>query len=233
MTISIVARLAVIAAAGLLVFGVSAQGEHAQPEDAALAAVQEAHADEHSGDVAHADHADHGGHEKVGALPSIKQGLATGVTALVVFAIVAGVLGAGVWPKITRALDERERKILGEIEAAEAARKQARSALEQYEKSLAEARAEAQAMLEQTKTDQMKLAAELRSRSESELQTMKEKAQRDIEAARRAAVADVYAVASDLATAVAGKILQREVNANDQSRLVEEAVAELGAAHRN
>jgi F-type H+-transporting ATPase subunit b len=233
MTSFFTARLAAVTAAAVFAFGASAQADHAQPADAAHTAAQDAHADDHAGGAHQADHGDHGGHEKVGALPSIQQGLATGVTALVVFAIVAGVLGAGVWPKISRALDEREQKILGEIEAAEAARKQARSALEQYEKSLAEARAEAQSMLEQTKADQMKLAAELRARSEADLHSMKEKAQRDIDAARRAAVADLYAQASDLATAVAGKILQREVNAGDQQRLIEEAVAELGAARRN
>src|SRR5262245_15638973 len=82
------------------------------------------------------------GHEAVGARPSPKPGIASAVTALVVFALVFAVLAVKVWPVIVRALDERAEKIRSEIAAAEAARKQAKDALEQYERSLAGARAE-------------------------------------------------------------------------------------------
>ena len=171
--------------------------------------------------------------EKVGPLPTLQQGLASGITALVVFGITAIILLRGIWPKINKALDEREKKIIDEIEAAEGARQQAKDALDQYEKSLAEAKAESQQMLEQTKADQQKMAAELRAKSETELRELKEKAQRDIESARRAAVSDIYAEATTLATAVAEKILRREVSTDDQQKLVEEAVAELQNVRNN
>lgn len=170
---------------------------------------------------------------KASPLASVKEGLATGITALIVFLLVAGILRRGVWPKIAGALDERQQKILDEIDAAEAARQQAKDALDEYERSLAEARSEAQSMLEQTKAEQQKLAAELRAKSETELQGLKEKAQRDIEAARRAAVSEIYAEAADLATAVASKILGREVSVDDKQRLVDEAVAELSNSASN
>jgi F-type H+-transporting ATPase subunit b len=86
--------------------------------------------------------------EEVGALPTVKQGLWTGVTAIIVFVVVLAVLATKVWPVIGRALDERADKIKSEIAAAENARKQAKDALEQYERSLADARAEAQRMLD-------------------------------------------------------------------------------------
>lgn len=171
--------------------------------------------------------------EKVEAIPTIQQGLASGITAVIVFGIIAFILGTQVWPKIAKALDEREKKILDEIEAAEAARQQAKDALDQYETSLAEARAESQQMLEQTKADQQKLAAELRAKSETELRELKEKAQRDIEAARRAAVSEIYAEAATLATAVAERILRREVSTDDQQKLVDEAVSELQSVRNN
>jgi F-type H+-transporting ATPase subunit b len=69
--------------------------------------------------------------------------VATAITALVVFAVVFAVLATKVWPTITKGLDERANKITGEIEAAENARKQAKDALEQYQQSLKQARAEA------------------------------------------------------------------------------------------
>ncbi|MGP1272826.1 MAG: F0F1 ATP synthase subunit B [Phycisphaerales bacterium] len=206
-------RLALIALLSISILGL--------PADAALAAAPEP------------DAAAHGDYDKHGVIGSAAQGTVAGLAAIVVFLVVFAILSTQVWPKITGALDQREKKILDEIEAAEAARQQAKDALDQYEKSLAEAKAEAQQMLEQTKADQQKLAAELRAKSEVELRELKEKAQRDIEAARRAAVSEIYQEAAALATAAAEKILRREVNAGDQQKLIEEAVAELQTVRNN
>jgi len=165
--------------------------------------------------------------EELGALPNVKQGLITGITALVVFAVVFAILAVKVWPAITKALDERANKIREEIAAAEGARKQAKDALEMYEKSLAEARAEAQKMLEKTRSQQQALADELKAKADIELTAMRDRARRDIEAAKKAALQEIYAQTAAAATTIAGKILRREVNASDQKRLVEESMGEL------
>src|ERR1044071_5193507 len=118
--------------------------------------------------------AQHGGAEEpVGAMPTFNQGIASAITAILVFALVLAVLATKVWPVITKALDERAEKIKSEIAAAEAARKQAKDALEQYERSLADARAEAQRMLEKTKAQQQALADELKAKADVELNAMK------------------------------------------------------------
>lgn len=213
-----------------LTWTAAAQDEHAQDTHAA---------DTHAEDLTHAadDHAQdahgaHAGHEEVGAIPTVKQGVVTGITAVIVFLLVLAVLGAKVWPAIAKGLDERAAKIRSEIEAAEQARRQAKDALASYEKSLSEARAEAQQMLDRAKADQQKLTAELKAKADAELSAMKEKAKHEIESAKRAAVAEIYAEAASLATSVAGKILAREVNAGDNQRLVQEAVAELAGSGR-
>ena len=122
---------------------------------------------------------------------------------------------------------ESENKIREEIESAEMARQQAKDALEQYQMSLAQARAEAAKMLETTRTQQAQLAADLKAKADVELSQMRERALRDIEGARRAAVAEIYAHAGSLANDIAGKILRRNVNADDTNRLVEESLAQL------
>lgn len=165
--------------------------------------------------------------EEVGALPSVKQGLVTGITAILVFLFVIAVLGAKVWPAISSGLDDRSNKIRSEIEAAEKARKQAAEALAQYEASLAQARTEAAKLIEQTKAQQSQLAAELRAKSEIELNAMRERAVKEIQQAKQAAVAELYTDATNLATMVAGKILKREINSQDQQRLVEESLGQL------
>lgn len=160
-------------------------------------------------------------------IASPKEGFWTGVTAIVLFIVVFGLLSTMVWPKIVAGLDERNDKIKGEIAAAEDARRQAKEALNEYEKNLAEARAQAQQMLEETKATQIELAAQLKSRAEVELTEMREKAKADIDAAKKQALNELYSESVNLATVMAGKILQREVSVNDEQRLMDESLAEL------
>lgn len=166
-------------------------------------------------------------HDPVGAIPTVPQGAATGITAIVVFALVAAFLLVFVWPKISKGLDERNAKILGEIEAAEMARKQAKDALEEYQRNLQQARAEASKMIEQTRAQQVELAAQLKAKADAEVSALREKAMKDIDTAKRAAIAEIYGQTASLATGVASKILRREINANDQQRLVEESLGQL------
>jgi len=171
------------------------------------------------------------GETKAGVLPTIEQGVVPMIVAFLVFAVVFAVLATKVWPTITKGLDERARKITEEIEAAENARKQAKDALEQYQQSLNQARAEAQKMIEQARTQQLALAAELKAKADVELGQMRERAMRDIESAKRAAITEMYTQQSNLATAVASKILRRELNPGDQAALVQESLRELTSAH--
>jgi F-type H+-transporting ATPase subunit b len=152
-----------------------------------------------------------------------------GITALVVFLIAFVVLGTVVWPKITKALDEREAKILGEIKGAEQARRDAESAKQEFERQLAQARQDSAALIAKAKQDAQAVATELRDRNEADLNEMKQRATREIAAAKSQAVAEIHAYASNLATSMAGKILKREINVSDQQRLLDESVQELAA----
>jgi vacuolar-type H+-ATPase subunit H len=98
------------------------------------------------------------------------------ISALVVFGLAFFILSRTAWPKITRGLDEREQKIKGEIAEAERTRKQAERALNEYEQALSEARNEAAKMLEAAKSEQQQIAAELRAKTESEVNSMREAA---------------------------------------------------------
>lgn len=150
-----------------------------------------------------------------------------GVTALVVFLLAFAILATVVWPKIARGLDDRNDKIRSDIAAAEKARTEAKVAMEQYDKQLQEARAEANDMIAKAKDDARVAGEELRKRNEAELVEMKQRATREIQTAKQGAIAEIHAEATTLATAIAGKILQREISAGDQQQLVEESLREL------
>lgn len=174
--------------------------------------------------------AGHGGHEAAGVIPTLEQGIVPMVVSLVVFGLVLAILGATAWPKIVKGLKDREDKIRNEIEAAEMAQRQAKAALQEYEKNLAQARAEAQRMLDETRSQQQALAAELKAKADVELNAMREKAKRDIDTAKRAAIDEIYMSAANAATSMASKILKREIGSQDQQRLIQESLGELQAA---
>ena len=165
-----------------------------------------------------------------GAPDPMKLNLWVAGTALLVFAIAFSILYFKVWPVITKGLDDRNDKILGEIKAAEDARSQAKQALFEYEQSLAQAREQAQQTIAEAKAEAQRLGDEMKAANERELAERMARAKADIESARRAAVADIHANASELAAAVASRILKREINPADQAALVSEALGELDEA---
>ena len=56
---------------------------------------------------------------------------------------------------------------------------------------------------------------------------------REIELAKQSAIKDLYATSSELATEIASRIVQRELNAQDHEKLISDAIQELGNLDRN
>lgn len=152
------------------------------------------------------------------------------VSSLIVFGAAFFILSRTAWPKIVSGLQEREEKIKSDILEAEKSRKQAEKSLAEYEQALADARVEAGKILDQARQDQLRLAAELKAKTEAELNSMRDSAKRDIEAAKKQAVGEIYDHMATVATSIAGRILEREISADDQRRLVEESLSQLQPA---
>lgn len=173
-----------------------------------------------------------GGHEAAAANPMALE-LIPYFAAILVFGLAFFILSKTAWPKIAKGLNDRDAKIRGDIEAAERSRKQAERSLQQYEKALSEARQEASRLLESAKAEQVKIAAELRLKTEAEIAAMRDAATREIASAKRSAIAEVYQHMAETATAIASRILQRELNSDDQRTLVEESLGQLQEVRAN
>jgi F-type H+-transporting ATPase subunit b len=86
---------------------------------------------------------------------------------------------------------------------------------------------EAAQQMTQAKADAVKVADGIRKQAETDSAALKDRTLREIDAAKQQALSEINTHAATLGTAVARKILQRQVNADDQERLVEESLAEL------
>jgi F-type H+-transporting ATPase subunit b len=123
------------------------------------------------------------------------------------------------WPAITQALDKRQRAIEESIDTAERARADAAELLEEYRQRLREARAQADEIVARARK-----AGEVHERESLEEARVRrdellEQTRRDIEAIR-AEVADLTIMATE-------KVTRKALDADDQRRLVEEALGEL------
>ncbi len=150
------------------------------------------------------------------------------LTTIVVFGITYFVLRYNVWPKLSKGLDERNAKILHEIESAEAARAAAAAKQKEFEAKLSEALEQSAVMIREARAEAVRLGDEIRAKSEAELSERAKRAREEIEGARRQAVAELEAHAAALAVSIAGRILQRELKPADHQRIVEESLAGMG-----
>ena len=179
---------------------------------------------------------DHAGDEhgpEASLLRGPADGLITALTTLVVFIALVAVLGKFAWGPIAGGLKAREDKIRQDIAEAEAARARAEASLREYNAQLAGAETRIREMLAKATADGETIAANIRARAQQEAEETKERAQRDIEAARDQAIGQIHQEAVVLATSIAEKILQRNLNPDDQRDLLARSLEQVQGINRN
>lgn len=150
------------------------------------------------------------------------------VYSLIPFILVLLLFWRVVLPRMQKILDERAALIEGGIEKAESAQAEAKAALEEYNKMLAEGRAEAAKIREQARAEGGAILAELKEQAQAEAARVTATAQQQIEAERQAALvslrAEVGTLALDLASGVIGESLNDDKRATS---LVDRFLADL------
>lgn len=145
------------------------------------------------------------------------------------FVVFAVVLGIFVWPKVLAALNARESKMASDLLAAEQGAKDAAAKLAELNQQLADAQKQAQKVVDEARVAAGKVAAEIKATAEREINEVKARATAEIKSAKEQAVAEIGAQVAEVATAVASKILAREISASDQQALVASALREVSA----
>jgi F-type H+-transporting ATPase subunit b len=143
------------------------------------------------------------------------------------FIVALLVLRKYAWPAITQALDKRQRAIEESIDTAERARADASELLEEYRQRLREARAQADDIVARARK-----AGEVHERESLEEARVRrdellEQTRRDIEAETRRAIQEIRAEVADLTIMATEKVTRKALDADDQRRLVEDALGEL------
>ena len=149
------------------------------------------------------------------------------IWAVVLFIIFASILGFVVWPKILGALQAREQKLEGDLVGAEQARQEADAALAEYKGKIAEAQQEAAKVVAEARQAAEQVAAKVKADAEAQAVQLRDRAAAEIESAKDQALSEIYSQTAELSTQIAGRILKREISAQDQQQLVSDSLAEL------
>lgn len=148
---------------------------------------------------------------------------------LLTFGLVLFVLGKYAWGPLVEMLEKRETTIHDALAEAKSDREAAKATLAELEKRLADARSEASAIVEEGRRDAEVTAKRVLEEARAEAAKERERALRDISIAKETAVQELYQFSGRAATVIAGRIVGRELSADDHQKLIADAIEDLSA----
>jgi F-type H+-transporting ATPase subunit b len=143
------------------------------------------------------------------------------------FILLLIVLGKFAWKPIAQALEARERAIEDNIAKAEGAAAEARTMLSEYEKKLAGAADEVRAMLEEARRDAEHTKQEIVAEARVAAKDEHDRVIRDINTAKDQALKELAEKSTNIAVALAGKIVRAQLTKDDHANLVKDAMSRL------
>jgi F-type H+-transporting ATPase subunit b len=148
---------------------------------------------------------------------------------LVNFAVLFFILQRFLFPPVLKMLDERQARIRESMERAEALKEESARAAETVKAQLDEARREGQNIINQATQIADRIKTEQQAQAQTEYEAILKRAQEDAARERERAFAELRTQVADLAVLAAERIIERNLDANTQRKLVDEFLAEAGA----
>src|SRR3954452_1529831 len=146
---------------------------------------------------------------------------------LIAFGLSYYILNKLAFPRIGEALDKRQRAIEESIDASERTKREADQLLAEYRERLGEAREQAEEIVARARKAAEGTQKASLEQAREQREELMEQTRRDIEAETRRAISEIRAEVADLTVAATEKVTRKTLDADDQRRLVEEALSEL------
>ena len=147
---------------------------------------------------------------------------------LISFFILLILLKKVAFPPILKGMKKREETIKQQLEEAQKTKKEAEDLLEGYKRQLAEARSEAQKIINEGKSLGENMRKEIVQKAQVESNQIVKRAQEEIELQKQKAILELQEKIADLSIMAATKIINKSLNTEDHRRLVEEYVSKVG-----
>ena len=130
--------------------------------------------------------------------------------------------------KIKAIIDARREAADKEITDAKAAKDEAMAIKAIYEQNMLESKAKAEKILLNAQQNAAQRSDQIISDAHKTAVAMKQKAEAEIALEKKRAINDAKNEISEIAMAIAGKVVSRELNAADHAKMVDSFIDELG-----
>ncbi|MBN2445088.1 MAG: F0F1 ATP synthase subunit B [Phycisphaerae bacterium] len=165
------------------------------------------------------------------ATPSIFAGdLGNALITLVIFVTVVVVLGKIGWKPVLNLLQQREQTIHDSLVEAKRERAEADKLLADYRAQVDRAREEATSIVEEGKRDAEGVRQRIHEDARKEADKMIARAKREIQLAADDAVKGLYDKTAEIAVAVAGSVIHKELSADEHKQFVRESMERIKAS---
>ena len=152
------------------------------------------------------------------------------IVGLIAFAVLFFFTWKWVIPSFKKVLEERREKIQGEMERAEATRKEAEKLQEEYRTQLGGAREEANKIIEEARATAEQLRRDLQAKAEEEAQATVARGQDEIRAERDRAFQELRAQIGSIAVELAERVVGEALDEKAHKRLIDEFIDEVASS---
>jgi F-type H+-transporting ATPase subunit b len=146
---------------------------------------------------------------------------------LICFGITFYVLKRFAFGPIQRTIDERRDRIRKAIEEADRARAEAREQLEEHRRLMGQAKSEAAGILAEARKVADAQIERVKHEAEEERRRRLEETRRQIDAETKRSLDQIRSEVAELTLTATARVTGKVLDADDQRRLIDEAIAEL------
>jgi F-type H+-transporting ATPase subunit b len=157
-------------------------------------------------------------------LPSVPE-LVWGISS---FLIVFLLMWKYAFPSVKKGMDARTDRIRDSLSSAEQAKNDAQTILEDYQRQLADAKNEANRIIEESRQTAEALRRDLTARAEADAAEIRTRATADIEAAKERAMEELRGQLTDLTIELAERVVKRNIDRESNARLIDDYITSIG-----
>ena len=132
--------------------------------------------------------------------------------------------------RVNQVLEERRAQVETTYAEADEAKTSAEQMKQEYETRMASAKEEAASLVKEATQRAQDRSDEILGAARAEASAMKAKAESDIAAERRKAAGELKNEISGIALSIAGKVVEKEIDADTHQALIDDFIAHLGDA---
>ena len=147
------------------------------------------------------------------------------------FVVLLFILKKAAWGPLMQALQERETKIREALEKADVARKETEATMARNREILDAARKEAQDILNKSHNTAEATKEEIIQKAETEASALIEKARKEITLEREKAVEELRDQTTDLAVAIAAKLIGKTLSKDDHKDIIHASLKQFPEAN--